>query len=242
MTGFPDAPLIGPGSELQLTIDGGAVLHREVVAEAVLASAAAVVAAAELVDGLEVGEGGRGARARPGPRARGRARRVTRTGRPRFVVSKPANWRSMVPCETHPQGARPRRTRPPAPLGEQSALGGRERREAHSADRPRAPGSWHLPQRCRERPGAHPRRRLRHGRGRGKAGRVDSRCPGRPAPGSARLEARLGDRDLFRVGPAAAAGLDRRCGPELGQREGLLVAELDREGELLAGEDHAGCG
>ena len=54
MTGLPDAPLIGPGTEPQLTIDGGAVAHEEVVAEKALEPAAA---AGELVDGLvEVGE------------------------------------------------------------------------------------------------------------------------------------------------------------------------------------------
>jgi hypothetical protein len=29
MTGFADAPLVGPGSELQLTLDGRAVLHHD---------------------------------------------------------------------------------------------------------------------------------------------------------------------------------------------------------------------
>src|SRR4051794_35161266 len=33
MPGFGDAPLVGPGSELQLTIDGRAVPHDEVLAE-----------------------------------------------------------------------------------------------------------------------------------------------------------------------------------------------------------------
>ena len=56
MTGFPDAPLVGPGTELQLTLDGRAVPHEEVVAEALLEPAAAVVATAELIDGLDVGE------------------------------------------------------------------------------------------------------------------------------------------------------------------------------------------
>lgn len=32
MTGFADAPLVGPGSELQLTLDGRAVPHHDVVA------------------------------------------------------------------------------------------------------------------------------------------------------------------------------------------------------------------
>ncbi len=53
MASFADAPLIGPGSELQLTIDGGAVAHEHVVAEAVLEPPAA---AGKLIDGLEVGE------------------------------------------------------------------------------------------------------------------------------------------------------------------------------------------
>src|SRR3954451_18482928 len=33
LAGFGDAPLVAPGSELQLTIDGGAVRHDEVLAE-----------------------------------------------------------------------------------------------------------------------------------------------------------------------------------------------------------------
>jgi len=62
MTGFPDAPLVGPGSELQLSLDGRAVLHRDVVAEGGPEPSAAT-AEGELVDAvlaeLEVGEGQR---------------------------------------------------------------------------------------------------------------------------------------------------------------------------------------
>ncbi|MEJ7785601.1 MAG: hypothetical protein WKF96_12420 [Solirubrobacteraceae bacterium] len=32
MSGFADAPLVGPGSELQLTLDGRAVPHTDIVA------------------------------------------------------------------------------------------------------------------------------------------------------------------------------------------------------------------
>jgi len=52
---FPRCALIGSGSELQPTIHDGTVLHEEDVAETVLEPAAAA-GAAELVDGLEVGE------------------------------------------------------------------------------------------------------------------------------------------------------------------------------------------
>lgn len=40
MTGFQDGPLVGPGHELQLTIDGGAIAHEDVVAEGVVEPAA----------------------------------------------------------------------------------------------------------------------------------------------------------------------------------------------------------
>ncbi len=36
MHDFQDAPLVSPGSELQLTLDGGARPHEDVMAEAVL--------------------------------------------------------------------------------------------------------------------------------------------------------------------------------------------------------------
>ncbi len=42
MHDFQDAPLVGPGSELQLTLEGGAVPHEQVVAEAVLEPSAGV--------------------------------------------------------------------------------------------------------------------------------------------------------------------------------------------------------
>jgi hypothetical protein len=46
MAGFGDAPLVGPASELQLTIDGRAVPHDDVLAQvAVLARAGARVSA-----------------------------------------------------------------------------------------------------------------------------------------------------------------------------------------------------
>lgn len=55
MVGFADAPLIGPGSELQLTSDGDVVPHPDVVAAAVLEPAEDVTAAAVLEE-LGAGE------------------------------------------------------------------------------------------------------------------------------------------------------------------------------------------
>src|SRR3954451_12808622 len=52
MAGFGDVPLVGPGSELQLTIDGRAVLHDEVAELHVLARAGA-----RETTTVEVGEG-----------------------------------------------------------------------------------------------------------------------------------------------------------------------------------------
>ena len=60
MTGFADAPLVGPGSELQLTLDGRAVLHRDVVVAEGGPEPSSATAEGELVDAvlaeLEVGE------------------------------------------------------------------------------------------------------------------------------------------------------------------------------------------
>src|SRR3954466_4053849 len=53
MGGFEDAPLVGPGSELQLTIDGRAVPHDEVLAELHVLSRAG----ARETTAVEVGEG-----------------------------------------------------------------------------------------------------------------------------------------------------------------------------------------
>src|SRR3954447_5809001 len=63
MAGFEDAPLVGPGSELQLTIDGRAVPHDEVLAELQVLSRAgaratpAGAAGARGPRAVEVGEG-----------------------------------------------------------------------------------------------------------------------------------------------------------------------------------------
>ncbi|MDQ3678891.1 MAG: hypothetical protein M3401_19180 [Actinomycetota bacterium] len=60
MTGFADTPLVGPGSELQLTLDGGAVPHTDVIpaviADAVLEPAASfsVVELGEEAEALEL--------------------------------------------------------------------------------------------------------------------------------------------------------------------------------------------
>lgn len=55
MAGFRDRPLVGPGSELQMTIDGGAVLHDEVVlvGEPVLPSGPASEELPEVEEGLD---------------------------------------------------------------------------------------------------------------------------------------------------------------------------------------------
>jgi site-specific recombinase XerD len=55
MAGFGDAPLVGPGSELQLTIDGRAVLHDEVLAELQVPARAGArgTPAGEVGEGLE---------------------------------------------------------------------------------------------------------------------------------------------------------------------------------------------
>ncbi len=52
--GVADRPLVGPGSELQLTLDGGAVLHEDVLAEAQVLDIAS--AAPELEQSLVLGE------------------------------------------------------------------------------------------------------------------------------------------------------------------------------------------
>ncbi len=49
MHDFQESPLVGQGSELQLTLEGGALLHEQVVAEAVL-EPAAVVASFSVVE------------------------------------------------------------------------------------------------------------------------------------------------------------------------------------------------
>jgi hypothetical protein len=100
MTGFPDAPLIGPSSELQLTIDDGAAAHEEAVAEALLEPAAAVAD----VGGLEVGEEaealeldlapGSGRYARSRSLITGLPPRISRrTGRPQRSPRRPTRLR-----------------------------------------------------------------------------------------------------------------------------------------------------
>ncbi len=56
MTGFPGAPLAEPGCELQMTLDGGAVLRPDVVAAAAALQGATTVEVAEVLEQLEVGE------------------------------------------------------------------------------------------------------------------------------------------------------------------------------------------